>query len=125
MSDACVRAGRSVADGRAWIAFDGDAQSQPPDGELRQIIEAVRAAKGSPFSLQIALGNGKQLSKRLDDGRLLARREGFTGQKIASGLVFVAPKSPRRQRRLWPGAFASKNLLPQSTAGLSIVHAAP
>lgn len=66
--------------------FDGDAQPQPPDGELRQIVKTVRAGEGHAVVAADCVWQttlGKQPAKGLDDGKLLVRRKGFAGKKIA------------------------------------------
>src|SRR5919106_679508 len=45
-------------------ALEGDAEPQPPHGRLRQVVEPLGLAKGSPLSERIAAGRPRSLNRR-------------------------------------------------------------
>lgn len=71
-------------------AFDGNTEPQPPDGEFRQIIEAVGTGEGDAVIASDRLWQatfGKQPAKGLEDRGLLRRFEGLASKQIARGPV--------------------------------------
>lgn len=81
----------SVLLGMAGLdALDGDAGAEPPDRQLREIVEAVRACKrqaviGADGIRQTALL--EQPDEGLERARFLGRLEGFAHQNEARGLI--------------------------------------
>src|SRR5919106_1601206 len=87
----CMRSWRPFCWGLAGLdAFDGDAQSQPPDGKLRQIEERVWAGEG-----HAVVGADGQRQAALckeplkgGDGEVVAGRlKGFAKEQESRGMV--------------------------------------
>ena len=71
-------------------ALDGDAQAQPPDGELGKIEQGVRAGKGDAVVGADGGGQAALVEELLEggEGGVFARGfEGFAEQQIARGMV--------------------------------------
>ena len=71
-------------------AFDGDAESEPPDGELGEVEEAVRAGERDAIVGADRRGQAALLEELLEggDGEVFPGRfERLTNQKVAGGVV--------------------------------------
>jgi hypothetical protein len=69
-------------------ALDGDAEPQPPDGEPREIEQAIGAGEGTPLSERMAAGRPRSPKRReRGDGKV------FAGGSRASHI--------RRKREAW------------------------
>jgi len=75
----------------AWLdARDGDAEPEPPDGELGQVEQRVRAGKGDAMVRADRLGPAtlaEPLREGGDDRVFADRFEGFAEQQEARGVV--------------------------------------
>jgi len=71
-------------------ALEGDAEPEPEDRELRQVVESVRTGKGQAVVAADRCRKAalpEELDKGLDDRLLAGRFKGFTAQDHARGLI--------------------------------------
>ena len=117
----------------SWLdAFDGDAEAQPPDGQLGEIEQCVGAGERDAVVGSDSLREAALLEERLErsDGEVFAGRfERLTRQKVARGTVGDGQRvavTPVAQLELAVEVGAPKPIVQSSRRqDASIVHCRP